>query len=494
MFASPRKMKIKRIFANLPGIFLAFLSSSLKFKAFTQTSFANGWDSYFYLVQLKSLVEEGSLHSKDYSLIYPFLKISNWFCGGYILSLKLFSALVVGGVTLLLYLIAKRWSGSIYLAIFVGSISVFSPHLTYFSAQYSKNLLGFLLFLIFVYSISGKRKWIKGALLLLNFFSHKMTFGLTMIFGFLMLLFKKLTKKVASYLLPGLLLLLGLSYFIPGLPSWIDLARFKDVFTVTPQFAPLSFVVDFGQNGRISQLWLGELIITSMIYFLSIPFLFKTNKKAFCWSLFIVCSLLLFPFFKWSLTGMSYRFFLIYVLLCPLFLSLLIEQKEAFRQRVLILAASVLFMVGSIFSYKSYNPELHDPNYKNYEKLTKAAFEILRDKPSELIIAHNSLAEFFTFASGLDAMPWLPEYDIDQNKLWRIATDVRQSDLENYLDSEEMSLVNRLSVKYFLLPEHLWQQLLKRAEIDENNYLLEKVSSWRNPDQIRPDFLLKKKN
>ena len=134
----------------LSGLVLTFLSIALRFKALQQTSFANGWDGYFYLVQLKSWIEEGSMHSSDFSLIYPVMRVVNWFSGDYILTFKMTAAIIAGSTTFGIYHLTKRWSGNMYLAILMGSISLFSPHLTYFAAQYPKNLLGFVFLLFFI--------------------------------------------------------------------------------------------------------------------------------------------------------------------------------------------------------------------------------------------------------------------------------------------------------------------------------------------------------
>jgi hypothetical protein len=51
------------------------VSALLRFRALSVTPFANGWDSYFYLVQLKSWVEQGRMHSPEASLFYPYLRL-----------------------------------------------------------------------------------------------------------------------------------------------------------------------------------------------------------------------------------------------------------------------------------------------------------------------------------------------------------------------------------------------------------------------------------
>jgi len=75
---------------------LAALSALLRFWALDQTPFANGWDSYFYLVQLKSLEETGRMHSPEASLIYPYLRLFYWITGDYVLGIKTGVAVLCG--------------------------------------------------------------------------------------------------------------------------------------------------------------------------------------------------------------------------------------------------------------------------------------------------------------------------------------------------------------------------------------------------------------
>gem|GEM_PF-3183053 len=51
-------MLLKKVAQNflLLNLILAFASTLLRFLAFNQTPFATGWDSCFYLVQLKLTV------------------------------------------------------------------------------------------------------------------------------------------------------------------------------------------------------------------------------------------------------------------------------------------------------------------------------------------------------------------------------------------------------------------------------------------------------
>lgn len=480
---------LRRALLLLVGLILASLSVAIRYQALQQSVFANGWDGYFYLVQLRSLVETGEMHSKDWSLIYPLLLAVHSICGDYVLAYKITAALLAGGVTLGFYGVAYRWSGSLTIALLLGSLSLFSPHLTYFTAQYPKNLLGLLLLLAFLYTLASQRRVLTLGLLLLNYFGHRLTFGLSALFLVFWIGLKKIPLAWLAWSLVALAGIVVLSLGFKSLPGWVDLGRFAGSFSTEPQLATYSFLTTF--EGPISLFWRGELIWTTALYVLSIPFLIKIPHSKQALALFGICTILLFPFFEWSYTSMAYRFFLVFVLLTPLFLALLLPARV---HRIKLLVLALLLMGGSIFSYKSYQPTQHDANYKLYARLTENAQAALQEKPVELVIAHNALAEYFTFTTGIDAMPWLPEYAIAPEKAWRIAAGVRLSELEYYLLPEEIRQVVRIGVRYYLLPEHLWQKALEKAAAEGEEVLLKKWKTWRNPYRLRPDFLLKKKD
>jgi hypothetical protein len=79
----------------------------------------------------------------------------------------------------------------------------------------------------------------------------------------------------------------------------------------------------------------------------------------------------------------------------------------------------------------------------------------LNKENAELVIAHHALAEYFTFTTDIDAMPWNPAYEIRPDQLWRIVTDIRLSEMGYYLSENEIAQVHKLSSRYFLLPDYL---------------------------------------
>ncbi len=505
----------------LTGAALFSLSAALRYHALAQTPFANGWDGYFYLVQLKSWEETGRMHSPEASLIYPCLRLFYWITGDYIIAFKLGAAILAGLFTWTVYAVATRevagLSGGtahpVTAGTFIAAISVFSPQLTYFAAQFPKNLLGVVLLAAFTGSLSplssrgrarpGKTWLLPAILLIVNYFGHRLTFILALAYLTCWSIFvfrerwpelRKIRLRIFMWVIlagAGAVLIAG--PFFPGLFHPVDFGRLNGVLSPAAQWAPWSFVSRFGW-GRLSGWWLAEIALTTACWAFMIVRLIVRRKPVLsrcslhC-PLLCLCSLMLFPFLEWSFTGIAYRLFLVFVLLTPL---LLIDFPFIQKRRTGVIFAAFL-LISSFFSWKSYQPSLHDPGYNLFSKTTTNARQYLSGKSPELIIAHNALAEFYTFTTGTDAMPWLPEYDVDSSRLWRIAADVPLQTVRYYAGAGYEPAIRPLGYRYILLPEYVWKAALDRAKQENDTAFLADAHSWRNPSHIRPVWLLHRK-
>lgn len=507
MFGNGKARHPTLFFFSLAG--LAIASALLRFWAFSQTPYANGWDSYFYLVQLKSLEETGRMHSPEASLIYPYLRLFYWLTGDYVSGMKLGTAILAGVFTASVFWFSQNSTRKLpfaFCSLLLAGWSLFSPHLTYFAAQYPKNLLGVVLLVMFIGSLAKirvrdlsqkPRGWIfPFFLLILNYFGHRLTFSLAVAYLVFWLVFQyRSSFFLKLFSLKNLLcacVALGFFYaagqIFPGLFHLADFGRLEGVLDWRPQFAPYSFASEFGLE-RISGWWLFEVCAVAGFWLLAAG-LWLWRKKFFKTStpLLVLCSLLLFPFLEWSFTGVAWRFFLVFILLTPL---LVIDfQIDNQRRSGLVFAAILSFC--SLFSWKSYHPKQHDPDYAAFAQVTERARQILAGKYPELIIAPNVLSEFFTFTTGVDAMPWLPEYSVDSNRLWRIATGVHPRTLEYYAGANQEE-VRSLGYQYFLMPEHVWQSIVRKAELEKDEDFLTDIRRGRNPLKVRPGWLLRRK-
>ena len=154
---------------------------------------------------------------------------------------------------------------------------------------------------------------------------------------------------------------------------------------------------------------------------------------------------------------------------------------------------AVFLLCCSLFSWKSYNPKIHDPEYARFDAITRQTQQALAEKKVDLVIAHNALAEFFTFTTNTDAMPWLPEYPVDSAGLWRIATGIRFQTLKYFAGSQHETGIIALGFQYYLLPEYVWQEALRRAKTENDEVFLAETGDWRNPSRVRPAWLLHRK-
>ncbi len=88
----------------------------LRLASLNQTPFANGWDSYFYLIQLQSLAEKGQMHSEEWTILYPLLCLLNLIFD-YVMATKVLSSLLAACFTTVLGLISYIKNKSIEIGI-----------------------------------------------------------------------------------------------------------------------------------------------------------------------------------------------------------------------------------------------------------------------------------------------------------------------------------------------------------------------------------------
>ncbi len=470
------------------GCLIFLISFIIRWVALAQTEFGNGWDSYFYLVQLKSVLTEGKMHSPEWTLFYPLLLFVNLFSPNHLIAVKILSCVLVGSFSLLIYLYALQFCIRKEAALLFAAITFFSPELTYFSAQWPKNLLGVDLLLALLFAIAKNKRWSILILVVLGLFGHRMTAALGVGCVFFWLINKYMPLKVWLVAGVGLLSLIIITLIFPGIINLKDYQRLHNLISTTPQLPALSFISTLGWS-KISGLWLFEFLSASI---LAMTLLFKELRfmiqKIRSESLMITLLMitLWFPFFHWEISGAAYRFFHVGVLLCPLLLLFLINSFP-FRKALAISAITILCGL-SLVSWESYEPLRQDPPYSLYDQVTKKAISIIKYQRPELIIAHKSLAEYFTYSTGIDAMPWIPDYPIDDAKLWRIAV-LRYPQL--YIHYTSTAAV-RLVGNYYYIPEYQWQEFIKKLKENESADILKEHLSWQNPNEVRPEFLRKK--
>lgn len=422
------------------------------------------------------------MHSADSSPIYLLLRGLFGLCGDYVTAFQLMCALLAGAFSALSFWAARQISGSVATALVVGAWTVFSPSLTFFAAQFPKNLLGMNALLLLLGFSLRRAAWPKALALLLAFWSHRMTAGLSLIFW--------VARRLTWQRMLGVLALGGVgiavALLVPGLLRPADLERFSGAFRAVPQLQGWAFI-QLLEPERMHLSWMLEIGIAFFFLGYWLLIWFTDRPTQFGLAFFALVVVLVFPFFRMEVQGMGYRFFLSFMLLAPLVFALI---PHILHKLFFYLVAAV-FLALSIWGRAAYQPEVFDPGYAHYSSLAEKIEQELAEKDPELLIAHKGFAEIITFQTGIDALPWQPEYEVDSLRLWRIASDIMPMEMRYLLSRNDQKQVIALGIDCLALPEIVWQRFIAAAEKDGDEDLLERINSWRNPHEERPAYLLK---
>lgn len=465
------------------AFFIATAAFVFHYLSLAQTQYANGWDSYFYLLQVKSLCEGGHLVSSRISFIYPLLALFKWLAGDYVLGWKVFVSICAAASVILSYFIVKKLTSDKNAALFSASITLWSPHLYYFSSQYAKNLLGFDFFLLFLLLLMNRKIYPAIVLVFVNLLIHKLTGFLSLAVLALFIAYNVFVLRARyRYLLWSILPIIAL-LFIPKIFGLDDFLRQVDFFTFQPQFTTLQFFDYF--QGLMSAMWTVEIILVNIAALTIVFLLLKKRVRAFNhWVIPFLFLMLNIPFLKWDVNGFSYRFFIFSILFGPILGGVLLSHVNKKTISYLLIT---LFVGLTAISYKTYDPKLHDPKNHEYDKVINNLQNSGIFVQSELLIAHKGLAEYIKFTTNNDAMSWIPEYCIHKDSLWRITSGVRLHRLQAVIKPEG---ITKLGYDYFVVKEKDWQSFLHHVKEKHSDFYSD-YTSWMNPNVVRPVFLRK---
>jgi|GEM_PF-5203334 len=455
------------------------------FGRLAETTHASGWDAYFYLVQVKAMVEEGRMHSPDSSPVYSILKYIYWASGDYELAFQILCAGLASLFVALITTLAFQHTRSYWIAVILTLWCASSASLAYFGANFPKNLLGIDFMLVLIWASNSNYKWLQIPAFILSAITHRLTAGLSLIY----IILKRISWKTIA-LFSGIALLGALiASLLPGMLHWSDLKRFE--FVTTPQL-PAWSATKLLDLWRTQPLWAVEIMLLQLVCVWAGWNFIKRNhfipqKTTWLRSLFGLILILSFPFLEMTPTSMGYRFFLTTLLLIPL---LAIPMLEFMPVSVRKITASAM-IIGCFFIQPYITPQQFDPDYAYYHSLSLKAGEHLNETDAELVVAHNGLAEVFTFKNNLDAMPWVPEYEISPKKLYRIAFGIEAFEIEAVLGRKLKGKHHQLDFFYLLLLEEEWQAFVTETERIGEEEIMERIYTWENPSRKRPGFLLR---
>ncbi len=426
------------------------------------------------------------MHSNRLSLFYPLLLGVYYLVQDYELTYQTISALIVGLFSLQLYRLAAIQNQKSDAKYLVAGIALFSPMLTYVGAQFPKNLLGFI-GLLFLLEFLFKKQYVKVALIfLVNCFIHKMTAGLSIVLVALFLVFR-LLPAYSRYLFLGGMAFLALLVVFPELLASFSFDREGFAFNQA-SIPSLSFIELMKESISIS--WTTEIVLINLLFLVILIIAIVKEETSYYWyvtfGLFILLTL---PILEWSPTSLSYRLLMGFVIIGSLTLSYFRFQIRTWMKYI----GFLLMIVGGVHTAIRYPSDKLDPPYNKYKVLTKK-IEALGVEP-ELLIVHKSFAEYYTFRTGKDALPWLPEYELPTSRLWRIAYGVPVKTIY-YYSGEIFDLnhkVFKISPWYSMIREDIWRSFMHNVKEDDTE-LYNELNTWRNPNTIRPSYLIQDKN
>ena len=434
-----------------------------------QTSYAPGWDSYFYIDQVKSWFELGHLHSSRLNIIYPLLIGIQYLTGDYVLSYKILTILSYSFCAPLFFIIGKNLKLSFWHCVLLGILFLSNPASIYFASQFTKNLISIVLLLILLSQLIKRNHLLVVSLIILLGFSHKLTFALAVLIYTLHETFFFLKQKKLNYLAPFCLFPFALLGFYVIAPHNLDFPKFHLWSLYTTHNQSLSLAT-----------FIGAVVLFSLLVLAYYKSIKNTELNPLQFSLIATCSLLLFPFLKWDLTGYSFRFLMVFLVLSPLLVSgIKIKNNK-------LIPLSILTLVLCYFSFTTYNPKTQDPHYVQYHYISnRLENKVISDKTG-LIICHKALAEFLSFQLNRDVLPWgIPTEEVNPSTF-------RLVYIPSYLTREltadlQNNLIEKITSNYYYMSEETWTAFISHRSTSDKLALL----TWRNPTNIRSSALVK---
>lgn len=432
---------------------------------------ADGWDGYYYVMQLDSWQHLGHLHAANYSLIYvPLLLIGSFTTAllSYQLTVWIISCLLFVAVVQLFGKVRARIQVALVLLVLA-----LSPHLLFFSLQFPKMLLG-LSFLIFGLRMlkEGKWSWLI-VFFVLTFLSHRAVFGFALLF---IPLFIRLERKVLIIFAAGVffaLVLIALN--IPGLPRFSDFSRINGHFSTSLYWGVFDFYSLWGLFD--SKVWLFEFVLIHgfLVVIISVMIRKFTNRR---YLLMLPVMLLLLPLFNYEAGSIGYRLQLLGVV-AVVITGVIVVNKYKY----VLLGCGLFLLITNATS--AYFPGKFNPPFNQYRRIASQLESELSETKVDLIIAHKGLKEQVLLESNLPALNWSP--DTITTNTFRVVTGVPVFVLNQNLSLNEITAVKDLGYNYFLIPEFLFREKLQEYVFESQ--IKHPEMEWLNPLKVRPDYL-----
>ncbi len=452
------------------GLLLALFSFIITWLVLNKTHHANGWDGYYYVMQIHTFFRDGVMHASDRSLFYSFLIGLSYVCPNEVITVKIGTSILSMLFTVICFsIVLNKYNWKI--ATFISIITIVSPMATFFAIQFPKNLMGICFLLIFMSMIDQDNyKWAI-VFFIGSFLIHRSSAVIALLYICniqIGIFFRYKVITVISIILIFLIIISSL--FMKGTIHWSDLMRFKDSFNIRPQIAFYSFYDIW--NSKINLMWIIELILAFIGIVVYTYNSIKTRKN-YLWIFIMI--ILLFPFFKLDTSTIGYRLFLVAYMLfmTSVFPDILLVIKDK-----MFMTVGILLLLMFPFTYQSYVPSFFDLPYDNYMAISLI---VKQKKKHSLVIAHKGLKEILVL-KGIEAINW--------NLLDTINTD-RIIHGMTFYELKKLNYKEYLGNGYFITTNKDWQHFCK---LEHSQNVKNKIYSWANPYQTKPYFLRKGEN
>ena len=178
---------------------IAFL---IYFRILTRYPLVYGIDGPYYLIQIRSLIENGSLKYGDPPLVFLMFYLFSRIFEDLILGVKFGTALMVSLISFPLYKLLLKISGNRIASLSTTIIALFSPQIFRLMEDLLKNAVGCLFLLSFLYYLhktieNGKRNDVLLAVLflVLTGLTHILTLGMAILFLILYPIFYAILRR-----------------------------------------------------------------------------------------------------------------------------------------------------------------------------------------------------------------------------------------------------------------------------------------------------------
>lgn len=453
---------------------IILLTIFLRYWQIFSSEYPNGWDGCFYEMQLDCWLKTGEMHSSNFSTIYFLLKpIALLSSPG--IAYKIVAVFASSLFSILIVLYSKKTINRIE-TIFVWLFSLASPLLLFVSHQFTKNLLG--LNLIILYFVLDKKWWKTALLLILTFFTHRVAFvilSLVIVWD----LSQKIKLRNFIYILFMGLATSALLSFIPGLPHPFDYSRIVNELNLSATWYPFDFFKAWPSKS-FSFIWYLEVAIFHTTLFLGGYFAIKRKKVSI---VFFIVLILLVPLFNFSTGSLGYRLYL--NAFCLIFLLIpFVFQLPPIRYAFIIIT-----FISLPFGLFSYDHSKFDPPMKKYKMIANEAGQVLEGVDSvSLIIAHKGIKEQIILKTRHNALNWAQDHSDRYPNCFRIVYGVTDKEIIHFQENRQ-SQWRKIFKNYYLTPDSNWTDFQQSLKKTNDTKRLEELNTWLNPHETKPLFL-----